>query len=52
MSNHIAGVENARQIIRWSFNEDVEEGTVSDVFDLDGMFLVASVAKKIRCRST
>jgi peptidyl-prolyl cis-trans isomerase D len=45
MSNNIAGVENARQIVRWTFNEDVEAGTVSDVFDLDGMYLVAAVAK-------
>lgn len=46
MTNFIAGVENARQVVRWSFNEDVNAGDVSDVFDLDGMYLVATVAKK------
>ncbi len=45
LSNYITGVPNARQVIRWSFNEDVETGSVSDVFDLDGMYLVATVAK-------
>lgn len=44
MSNNIAGVENARQVIRWSFNEDVSTGSISDVFDLDGMYLVAAVS--------
>jgi len=46
MTNFIAGVENARQVVRWSFNEDVNTGDVSDVFDLDGMYLVATVSKK------
>jgi len=46
MTNYIAGVENARQVIRWSFNEDVNTGDISDVFDLDGVYLVATIAKK------
>ena len=46
MSNNIAGIPNARQVIRWSFNEEVEEGDVSDVFDLEGMFMVATVVKQ------
>ena len=44
LSNYITGVPNARQVIRWSFNDDVATGSVSDVFDLDGMYLVAAVA--------
>ena len=43
MTNNITGIANARQIIRWSFNEEVNVGDVSEVFDLDGMFLVACV---------
>jgi len=43
MSHYIAGVDNARQVIRWAFNEDTELGQVSEVFDLDGSFLVATV---------
>jgi len=46
MSHYIAGVDNARQVIRWAFEEDTELGDVSEVFDLDGAFLVATVAKK------
>ncbi len=45
LSNYITGVPNARQVIRWSFNDDVETGSVSEVFDLEGMYLVATVAK-------
>lgn len=46
MSHYIAGVNNARQVIRWAFEEDTEVGEVSEVFDLDGSFLVATVTTK------
>ncbi len=46
MSHYIAGVNNARQVVRWAFNDDTETGDVSEVFDLDGAFLVATVAAK------
>ena len=46
MGNYIAGVESARQVIRWAFKDEVNEGDVSEVFDTEGAFLVACVAKK------
>lgn len=46
MTTFIAGVENAREVVRWSFNEDVNTGDVSEVFTLDDMYLVATITKK------
>jgi parvulin-like peptidyl-prolyl isomerase len=46
MDNNISGLNFPRQLIKWSFNEDTEEGTVSEVFDLDGQFVVAVVTLK------
>lgn len=45
MSNYITGVPSARAMVRWAFNEDVGLGSVSEVFDMDGMFVVATVAE-------
>lgn len=41
MTNNVPGVENPRQIIRWAFDENVNVGDISPVFDLDGRYLVA-----------
>jgi len=46
MSNYIAGLKNPRQIVRWTFNEDTELGSVSTVFDLEDMFVVAVLTGK------
>jgi peptidyl-prolyl cis-trans isomerase D len=51
MSNRIGGLNSPRQIIRWAFGQDrqigeVEVGDVSNVFDLDGQFVVAVLTKK------
>jgi len=46
MSNFISGLENPRQIVHWAFNEDTEVGDVSPVFDLEGMFVVATLKSK------
>ena len=46
MSNYIAGLKNPRQIIHWAFNENTEVGSVSSVFDLDDMFVVAVLKSK------
>jgi parvulin-like peptidyl-prolyl isomerase len=45
MDYRIPGLNNPRQIIRWAFNENTETGQVSEVFDLDGQFVVAVVTK-------
>jgi len=46
MSNYIAGLKNPRQIIHWAFNENTEVGSVSSVFDLEDMFVVAVLKSK------
>ncbi len=46
MSNYIAGLNSPRQIIRWAFNEETSVGDVSEVFDLEDMFVVAVVTAK------
>lgn len=45
--NSLPGLANAREVIRWSFNEKTEVGTVSNVFDLEGRYIVA-ILKDIR----
>lgn len=47
MNNYIAGLKNPRQIIRWAFNPETEAGQVSNVFDLEDMFVVAVLTAKI-----
>ena len=46
MSNYIAGLKNPRQIVRWTYKEDVNVGDVSSVFDLEDMFVVAVLTGK------
>lgn len=47
MDQQIPGMKSPREVIRWAFNPKTEEGTVSDVKDVDGSFVVA-VVKTIR----
>ncbi len=46
MSNYIAGLKNPRQIVHWAFKEETEVGSVSPVFDLEDMFVVAALKSK------
>lgn len=46
MDNNIAGLNSPRQIILWAFNEDREVGDISEVFDLEGQFVVAGLVTK------
>jgi len=46
MSNYIAGLNNPRQIVRWAFKEETAVGDVSQVFDLEDMFVVAVITAK------
>lgn len=48
MSDRIPGLNNARQIIRWAFNEDTELDRVSEVFDVDNTFVVAVVTSRTK----
>ncbi len=43
----LPGLDNAREVIRWSFNKKTEKGNVSQVFDCTGKYVVATL-KMIR----
>jgi len=45
--NTIPGLKAAREVVRWSFNEETEKGTVSNVFDIDGIYVVAALKNKV-----
>ena len=44
-TNRIAGIENPREIVRWSFKDDVKVGDISNVFELENMYVVALLTK-------
>lgn len=46
MSDYIPGFANARQVIRWAFDEKTELNSVSEVFDLDNTFVVAVLVNR------
>ncbi len=43
MADKLPGVDRAREIVRWAFNEDTKKGTVSNVFDTEGLYVIAAV---------
>ncbi len=43
----IAGIDNPRQIVRWAFDDKTKVGEVSNIFDLDNMFVVAALTNII-----
>lgn len=45
--NTIPGLKTAREIVRWSFNEETEKGAVSNVFDIEGIYVVAALKNKV-----
>jgi peptidyl-prolyl cis-trans isomerase D len=45
--NTVPGLKLAREIVRWSFNKDTEKGAVSNVFDIDGTYVVAALKNKV-----
>ncbi|HLN54293.1 MAG TPA: SurA N-terminal domain-containing protein [Lentimicrobium sp.] len=49
--NSLPGLENAREVVRWSFDDKREIGDVSNVFDLEGRYIVA-VLTQIREKGT
>ena len=44
-TNRIAGINNPREIVRWSFNENTNIGDISNVFELENMYVVAVLTK-------
>ncbi len=45
MDNSIPGVREAREIIRWAYNEETKEGAISQVFNLQDKFVLAKISK-------
>jgi peptidyl-prolyl cis-trans isomerase D len=45
MDNSIPGIPTPRDIIRWAFSEDVKEGAVSRIFEIEDRFIIATVKK-------
>jgi len=45
--NTIPGLKIAREVVRWSFNEETEKGAVSNVFDIEGTYVVAALKNKV-----
>ena len=45
--NTVPGLKTAREIVRWSFNEDTEKGAVSNVFDIEGTYVVVALKNKV-----
>ncbi|MBU1010345.1 MAG: SurA N-terminal domain-containing protein [Bacteroidetes bacterium] len=43
----VAGIENPRQIVRWAFDENTKVNDVSTIFDLDNMYVIASLTRII-----
>lgn len=47
MEYSLPGLENSREIIRWAFDENTEQGTVSQqVFDAQGKYVVALLVSR------
>ncbi|MBK9291670.1 MAG: peptidylprolyl isomerase [Bacteroidetes bacterium] len=46
-TNRLPGIDNARQITRWAFDEKTNVNDVSNIFELDNMFVVAVLTKKL-----
>lgn len=44
-TNRITGINNPREIVRWAFKDDVKVGDMSNVFELENMYVVAVLTK-------
>ncbi len=40
---HISGLDNPREIVKWAFKKEVDEGSVSGVFELQDKYIVAKL---------
>ena len=47
-TNSIAGLSNPRQIVRWAFDENTKVGDISTIFDLDNMYVIATLTKDVK----
>ncbi len=49
MSDNIPGIENARELVRWAFNEETKKNDVSkQVFEFDNKYFIVAVLKEVR----
>ena len=44
-SRNIEGISNSSKVARWLFAAETDEGDMSDIIDLNGMYVVARVSK-------
>ena len=44
-TNFIPEIEYPRTMVRWAFNEETEIGSISEIFDMDGNYVVAMLTK-------
>ena len=45
MDNTLPGIERAREIVRWAYDEETKVGSTSQIFDLDEKIVFARLAK-------
>ena len=44
MQNNMPGVQNPREIIRWAFDENVKEESISRIFEIEDNFIIAHLS--------
>jgi peptidyl-prolyl cis-trans isomerase D len=44
--NNVNALPNAREVVRWAFSEETEVGEVSQVFELDNQYVIATLTGK------
>ncbi|MBC7449496.1 MAG: SurA N-terminal domain-containing protein [Hymenobacteraceae bacterium] len=45
-SRSVNNLQNARELVRWAYNEDTKLGTVSDPMEIDNQFIIATLTGK------
>ncbi len=45
-TNAIPGLESPREIVRWAFKSETDQGQVSSVFDMEDQYVIAVVTKE------
>ncbi len=45
MDNNISGLDESRELIRWAFNEDTKNGSISDIFTINDKYIIALLTK-------
>ncbi len=45
-SRNVNALQNARELVRWAYNDETKLGAVSDVFEIDNQFVIAVLTGK------